>query len=283
MPASQTLILECNGTPLAASYHAAEPPDGPRLPGVVMVSGGLQTRFGSHRNYFQLANAMAHGGFAVLRFDRRGTGDSEGQDPGFLNSQLDIQCAVNALTDRHSTTAVVGFGLCDGATAAAFSAAEDSRFAGLILLNPWVIEPHATEHQHLTHHYRRRFRNPTSLMRLLKGEIAISQALRSLARMGTLLMQGPSPDSHTTLADQLRDALERTNIPVLILLSDHDDTASSFEAVSRDSKWQDLLKRDRFTIKRLTLADHTLSTPGAQEQAHAFCTAWLHDQFQKEN
>ena len=49
---------------------------GPR--GVLIVTGGPQYRAGSHRQFVLLARFLAARGMAVLRFDYRGMGDSEG-------------------------------------------------------------------------------------------------------------------------------------------------------------------------------------------------------------
>ena len=72
------LSFACAGAELAASLDGA----GGRT-GLLLVTGGSQTRIGSHRMYERLAKALAELGYPCLRYDRRGVGDSGGEDPGF--------------------------------------------------------------------------------------------------------------------------------------------------------------------------------------------------------
>ena len=51
--------------------------------GIVLVVGGPQTRVGSHRQFVLLSRCLAAAGYAVLRFDYRGMGDSSGEQRGF--------------------------------------------------------------------------------------------------------------------------------------------------------------------------------------------------------
>ena len=93
---------------------------GDRTTGMLMVTGGTELRSGAHYGMARLAAAVAERGFPVFRFDRRGVGDSEGVDPGFADSGPDIAAAVAAVkTLRPDLRHLVGFGLCDGATALA--------------------------------------------------------------------------------------------------------------------------------------------------------------------
>ena len=86
------ISFECEGHALGASLDA-----GDGAAGLVMVTGGTQTRIGSHRMYERLAAALAERGISCLRFDRRGVGDSGGEDPGFRGSGPDIAAAAAAL------------------------------------------------------------------------------------------------------------------------------------------------------------------------------------------
>src|SRR3546814_4572846 len=64
--------------------------------GLLIVSGGNELRSGAHRGMAKLAARLARDGFPVFRFDRRGVGDSEGENGGFLSSGPDIAEAVAA-------------------------------------------------------------------------------------------------------------------------------------------------------------------------------------------
>ncbi len=56
----------------------------------------------------------------MFRFDRRGIGDSTGENHGFESSADDIAAAAAAFRAESGVTRIVGFGNCDAATALAF-------------------------------------------------------------------------------------------------------------------------------------------------------------------
>ena len=51
--------------------------------GVLIIVGGPQYRVGSHRQFVQLARALASNGIATMRFDYTGMGDSQGKKAEF--------------------------------------------------------------------------------------------------------------------------------------------------------------------------------------------------------
>src|SRR3954469_21590751 len=132
------LSIDCGGAALGGTLDEAA-----GATGLLMVTGGTQTRIGSHRMYERLAKRLAEAGFPCLRYDRRGVGDSEGEDPDWRGSGPDIAAAAAAF--RRETPGVqrlIGFGLCDGASALAFHGAA-AGIGALILLNPWLVETQA--------------------------------------------------------------------------------------------------------------------------------------------
>src|SRR3546814_16263704 len=88
----------------------------------------------------KLVGRLARDGFPVCRSDRRGGGDSEGENGGFLSSGPDIAEAVEAfLRASPGLRRIVALGNCDAATALAlFPDVEE--MAALLLANPWVVD-----------------------------------------------------------------------------------------------------------------------------------------------
>jgi len=77
MHASEPFFYESQDQQIFAIYH---PPQGaPRGEGVVICYPAPQDIMRSYQAHVQLARLLAQQGFAVLRFDYAGTGDSEGQ------------------------------------------------------------------------------------------------------------------------------------------------------------------------------------------------------------
>ena len=123
----------CEGETLLGTLDAA---DGST--GVLIVSGGNEVRAGAHRAMAMLAEQLALRDVPVFRFDRRGVGDSGGENGGWESSAPDITAAAAAFrAEQPQLRRVVGFGNCDAATALALF----GRAAGveaLVLANPWA-------------------------------------------------------------------------------------------------------------------------------------------------
>jgi exosortase A-associated hydrolase 1 len=242
------LTITLDGAELGASL---DPADGPT--GVLMVTGGSQTRVGSHRMYERLAAGLAQRGHACLRFDRRGVGDSGGEDPGFRGSGPDIAAAAAALrNEAPAVRRVYGFGLCDGATAAALFGGA-ARLDGLILANPWLVEAAANEPPPaaIRAHYRQRLTSLTEWKRLLSGSVNYRKLFKGIVKIST--RQRPSP-----LAADVAAALRRDRLRVQLILAKQDATAIAAEAETRASAFKGLLAEPI----RVETDSHTFARPG---------------------
>ena len=125
------LSFDCQGSALGGSL---DPADGGT--GLLLVTGGTQTRIGSHRMYERLTAALAASGWPCFRFDRRGVGDSEGDDPDFRESGPDLAAAAAAFRrEQPQLKRLIGFGLCDGASTLALH----GKAAGLDGLLPAIF------------------------------------------------------------------------------------------------------------------------------------------------
>jgi exosortase A-associated hydrolase 1 len=219
------LTFSCEGRQLAASLDDANG----RI-GVLMVTGGSQTRTGSHRMYERLATALAAGGYPCFRFDRRGVGDSEGTDPGFRDSAPDVGAALKAFRAQcPGLERVVGFGLCDGSSALVLFGRELGLDA-LILANPWFVETDENVPSALAirHHYRERLTSREGWWRLLTGRASLGKAIAGLRRIAA-----PAPPSELT--EQVADELQ-TAPPATLVIARSDATGATAEALwnSRD-------------------------------------------------
>src|SRR2546425_618093 len=136
----QAIHFGAKGRPLFGFYHPPKPGSW-RAVGVVLCRpiGTDQTR--SDRVYRHLAERLAAVGFACLRFDLFGTGDSGGDErtEGLVRAWLDdVALAVAELRARSGARTIALFGLRLGATLAFVHAAERGDVDALVLWSPWV-------------------------------------------------------------------------------------------------------------------------------------------------
>ena len=232
--------------------------------GIVMVTGGTQTRIGSHRMYEQLARSLASSGFPCLRFDRRGVGDSEGQDPGWRGSGPDIKAAVGDF--RRSTRAlerIIGIGLCDGASAIALHGAA-AGLQGAILVNPWLVESETDSPPPaaIRHHYRQRLTSLEGWKKLLSGSVSYGKLLKGVGKTFTT---GP-----TDLADEVASSLERSAMPTALILCAGDATAIGAADVWSSRRFEKIRKASAAPY-RVESDSHTFARPGDAEALHQAC------------
>ncbi|WP_243451616.1 hydrolase 1, exosortase A system-associated [Sphingosinicella soli] len=251
------LVIACEDASLAATLH---PGAGARA--ALIVSGGVQTRAGPHRLFTQIAEALSRSGIAALRFDRRGVGDSEGEDAGFLRSEADIAAAASALRHESGASEIVGIGLCDGAAALALFGAQGAANR-LVLLNPWSFESDTAEMPAALQRERtvRRLLNPRAWPRVLAGKVDVAAALKSM-------LGGSKAPAQSAFAARLVAAINAFPGPVLVVLSGRDATAGAFSALrpalGKHVAWV-----------RIENADHTFTQPEARRALLAAVTGWL--------
>ncbi len=280
----QLTTFDCSGDQLCGVYHA---PEGEPHSAVLMVVGGPQYRVGSHRQYLKLARALAADGVAVLRFDYRGMGDSEGNYRGFEYIDEDIAAALSHLAVlAPGAEHRVLLGLCDGATAAAFYAARHEGVDGLVLYNPWVHSPEGQARALLKHYYWQRLVNGAFWRKLLSGELQIGRSLRALfgnvstSRPATATREASSHGAsaeNEPLVPRLEAALKAFSGPQLFVLSGQDFTAAEFEdAVRQNRPLGRLMTRPQVRVERLPDSDHTFSRAAWKAQLADITRNWIH-------
>ncbi|MHA6333415.1 hydrolase 1, exosortase A system-associated [Qipengyuania sp. CAU 1752] len=215
------LTFNCEGDTLAATLDTA-----PSATGLLLVSGGNEIRSGAFAGQAKLAEKIARAGFPVFRYDRRGIGDSEGENSGYTGSEADIRAAVEAFQAvAPSVTRVVGFGNCDAASALMLAGGAGCN--ALVLSNPWTIEDEAESTPPpaaVRARYAKKLKNPRELLRLLTGGVNITKLLKGL-RAASKKDSAPSG-----LAQRMEAGLARFHGDVRIVLAGADRTAQVFES-----------------------------------------------------
>jgi exosortase A-associated hydrolase 1 len=195
----------------------------PGRSGLLLVTGGNEVRAGAFSGQALLASRIAARGFPVFRFDRRGVGDSDGENRGFRKSQRDIEAALAAFRAiAPQVERVVGFGNCDAASALMLG--EGAGCDALVLSNPWTIEddsgtppPAAVRAR-----YAEKLKNPKEVLRLVTGGV-------NLGKLAKGIVQAARPKSApTSLAGEMAAGLAAFGGPVHIVLARADRTAQVF-------------------------------------------------------
>lgn len=244
------VTFPCLGETLAGTLDEAK-----GATGLLIVSGGNELRIGAHRGMALLAAAIAAAGFPVLRFDRRGIGDSTGRNDGFRSSAPDIAAAAAALREHTGVTHMVAFGNCDAATALALFHAQ-AGIDHLVLANPWIVEPSGDlpPPAAIRATYAARLSSPAQWKRLLTGGVDFRRLAQGLA---VLAKRRPA---QTELARAFTTGLS-SGIPTDILLATRDHTAVAFL-----DAWH---RRDLPRVHHRDSDSHSFARPGDAD--------WLRD------
>ena len=223
------LSFACGGDTLVGSLDTAE-----ATTGLLIVTGGNELRCGPYGSHAELADKIATTGYPVLRVDRRGVGDSGGDNLGFAASTDDITAAIAAFRAAlPRLKRIVAYGNCDAASA--LMLAQGQGCDALVLANPWTFEPEpdsagettAEPQPQLTPgairaHYLRRLADPRALLRLLTGKVKVRQLAGSLAAAA---QEAPAPGK---LALEMAAGLDQFYGAVTLLIAEHDRTGQVF-------------------------------------------------------
>lgn len=246
----RAIAFACDGATLFGSLDEAPAPTG-----LLIVSGGNEIRAGAWGGQAQLAGAVAVAGHPVLRFDRRGVGESEGANAGFRGSGPDIAAALAAFRAAvPGLQRVVGFGNCDAASALMLGAG--CGCDGLVLANPWTFEDVVEEDvapvlspSAVRARYLAKLTDPREVWRLLSGGVNLAKLARGLR---TAAAPPPPPSS---LVQDMAAGLSRFTGPARILLASRDRTAQAFGEV-----WP----TDDPRIRRVESGSHSFSDQDAR-------------------
>jgi exosortase A-associated hydrolase 1 len=235
--------------------------------GLLLVSGGNEIRSGAYAGQAALAQTVAQAGYPVFRFDRRGIGDSAGENTGFDGSADDVAAALNAFyTHATHIKRVVAFGNCDAASALALFH-EGTAIDALLLANPWAIDaaaqnvddnPAPPSAAAIRSRYWARLKNPRSLVDLFTGKI-------NLRKLAGGLASASRKQSVSSLAVRMAQALERTQLPVSIFIARRDTTALAFMAAWADDAFKPVRAKANITVEQINSASHSFADKAAKD------------------
>ncbi|WP_448565163.1 hydrolase 1, exosortase A system-associated [Thalassotalea ganghwensis] len=263
-------MLKCNEVPVSflskgkllhGIFHQVEGAER----ALIIVTGGPQTRVGSHRMFVQLARFLAQHNIMVLRFDYRGAGDSEGDTQGFEQTAEDIAAAVQYLNGHYDISNISLWGLCDAASAISlylkhYTENNITNLNHVILVNPWVKEPSLEAQTYLKFYYWQRFKQLEFWKKLLTGKLKVLNSIRDIS---IYKKQAKKPSS-VSFVDEMLEGLLSFNGQSHLILAEQDLVAQEFlQLRNKNIDWQKVNFTTQSTIK---YANHTFSSPNWKMQ-----------------
>jgi exosortase A-associated hydrolase 1 len=239
----------CEGHSLSGTLDSAA-----SKTGLLIISGGNEIRIGAHRGMAKLAGDIAAAGFSTFRFDRRGIGDSEGENGGFTTSGPDIAAAIAAFREaRPELTRIVAFGNCDAASALLLH--RPAGIAAYVLSNIWVVEPtdDLPPPAAIRARYAERLKDPKAWIGLFTGAINIRKLISGIMRIA-------KPQAPTSLAQDVAAGLAAVDGPVTILLAEQDGTAIAFADAWNGPTFASARVRSDISIKKIASASHSFAS-----------------------
>lgn len=248
------LSFDCCGDTLAGTLDDALDGSGGKT-GILIISGGNEVRAGAHRGQAKLAAQLAERGIPVMRYDRRGIGDSEGSNGGFEASADDIKAALACFRAEANVARVVAFGNCDAATALAMYP-QPSAPDVLILSNPWVIEEGGIGHspKQIRQRYWAKLRSPRALWHYVTRGL-------NLKKLGAGLKAAASNSTAPSgLAERMAEGLADYEGAIIILLAQGDRTAQQFAERLAEPALARIAASPRVEVRHYASASHSYAS-----------------------
>lgn len=263
----------CNNKKLYGILH--EPDNNSPIVIVIMVVGGYQTRYGSHRLYIKLARYLTMHGHGVLRFDCEGKGDSSGDFVGLRNAALSIDAAVDYMGKVFYDKKIIIWSLCDGSSASAIYAYEKpEKIAGLILSNTYVSTEKSYATANLKYYYVSRLKKRKFWKKLLSFKVDLKKSLEEIGKAlkKTIcpkkeLKQIDKEQNSMTLPELVLLGMSQLGKPIVCIIANEDILAKEFYgALKKDKRIKQLLSKKKIKCQVIKGADHTFDQPAAQKE-----------------
>jgi dienelactone hydrolase len=215
-------------------------------PAVVLLHGFTGHHVEEHRLFVQMARCLADDGFAVLRFDFYGSGDSDGDFEEFtVHTQVaDAAAALDWVSEQKRVDAdrIGVLGLSLGGCVAALLAGQDPRVRAAVFWNAVTLPA-----QHF-------------------GDIPTTGPFAGM--IGGLRV---GPDFLTTFAAlDIVGTLQRYTGPGLVIRGTADEHITQEEAEALRAAMA-----DRGTLRLIDGADHTFKRPDWRQEVFDITTRWL--------
>jgi alpha/beta superfamily hydrolase len=272
------------GGGLAGIVTTPRVPVSEALPCVVIINAGIIHRVGPNRLYVDLARTISLQGFAVLRFDLSGLGDSAPMT-GTLSldesARQDVQQALDYLAESRAAKSFLLVGLCSGANYGLQTAFVDPRVTGVIAIDPAVARTTRSSVLHLA----RRLKHMATIRALLTLQHPVFQRAfggrRSMAAARAAAGQSEqradttalTPAALAGISTVLNQTLDRGTRLMLVF------TGGVNHVYNYQNQLFDLLPdvnfRNLLTLHYMPQTDHTVSDLASRRALMHSVTNWV--------
>jgi hypothetical protein len=244
-----------------------------------------------------IARSLAASGFATLRIDAIGVGESDGlleAGPSHVIFQSaergrfvpDVELAFEALAGRLGPRARVFVGgLCGGGLTAQLAAAKmkDRRLAGVLSFNIAVRQtptpgrrpaPVASEAKASLAAYAPKLLRPETWKRLVSGAVRIGHVGRTLAAAAGRPYPAADSGLNPLFIPSFKRLLHR-KVPQLLIFSGNDGRWAPFNDLILGPVLGDAREGPAHSIRFIADADHHLCWPEWRDQAMAWIAEWM--------
>jgi alpha-beta hydrolase superfamily lysophospholipase len=264
----------------------SRPVHAPNAPAVVLFNAGSVHHVGPHRLSVMLARELAAAGFACLRFDLEGLGDSVLRGGGRENhpyqptASADAGAALDHLQRQFGYTRFIAIGLCSGAHTAFHAGLDLEQYdiTDLVLINPltyyWTegMSLQTSEQYRDALSYRKSMRQLGRWMKLVRGQVNLRNLFRVAASQSRQLLNSRAqafceallPRFAPRLSRDLKKLLAR-NCEVSLLIAEGDP---GVELLLAGARWTaaKALKSGKIRLLRFEGADHTFTRSASRTE-----------------
>ena len=249
----------------------------PSRPAILMFNGGAVHHVGPNRLYVTLARSLAAVGFACLRFDLEGIGDSVLRAAGRENhpypdhATADARAALAYLRGL-GYKRFIALGLCSGAHTAFHTGLQfDDDLRDLILINPYAfywkegMSLDVVSKMADAKAYKKSMRDPSRWLKLLRGDVnirrlldvAISQPVHIARSYYGVLCEHLAPSKAPPLARDLRRLFDGDR-RVTVVFGEGEPAA---DLIMTEAKWTATqgIRDGRLELVTIEGGDHTFT------------------------
>lgn len=250
---------------------------GAEIPGMLILNAGLLHRVGPFRLHVSLARRLATEGYAALRFDLSGIGDSAPRADDRSNdahAMDDIRQAMDFMEQRVGCRRFVVIGLCSGAKNAHNIALVDERVEGIVLIDGYTYRTW----RFYWRHYAPRVARPKTWRNVLRRVLAniVPAGAPAVPERAEDGVGGLSCPPRSKTASEL-ETLAARNVAMLYIYTGGDGTYN-YRAQMEDA-FRDVDFRGNLQVRFFSRADHTFTRRRDRQPLIENIVDWTRNRF----